>query len=110
MEMKTLNDMFDMPEPDIKANIPIDQQIALWTTGVSVHNHVTGQHCPDFSCCIPSLASPIKDRIRFKNAVVDGRLLLMAGLMKQFMTALHEYYGINVVFMDISQAYDFVLN
>ena len=110
MDTKTLNEMFDMPKPDIEANIPVMEQVALWATGVAVHNSETGQHCPDFSCCIPELASPLASRLRFKQAVADGRMLLASGLMKEYMTKLHAHYGINVIFMDIANVYGCVLN
>jgi len=110
MEMQSLSDLFNMPNPAIKANIPINQQIALWATGVSVHNPITGRHCPDFSCCIPALASPMADREKFEKSIMDGRNLLTAGLLRKFLAALHDHYGVCIVFRDISEVYGYKLN
>ena len=31
------------------------RQLYLWLSGISEHNQVDDECCPDFSCCVPSL-------------------------------------------------------
>jgi hypothetical protein len=31
------------------------RQLLLWVNGISRHNNITNECCPDFSCCSPEL-------------------------------------------------------
>ena len=44
-----------------------DEQMEKWVNGVSIHNLERDECCPDFSCCNPSSAAPIAQRILFRN-------------------------------------------
>lgn len=37
-------------------------QLVLWLGGQSVHNHISGECCPDFSCCHPDMLMPQEAR------------------------------------------------
>jgi len=46
----------------------VRSQMMLWANGLSKHNHVDGECCPDFSCCMPDFADPLdKRREQFKQ-------------------------------------------
>lgn len=36
----------------------IERQGVLWINGVSTHNYVRDECCPDFSCCFPVCFEP----------------------------------------------------
>lgn len=63
------------------ARMTFNQQLVLWVKGQSIHNGETpesGQCCPDFSCCIPSLKWDLPSRLAFLEGSdeVRERLLL----------------------------------
>lgn len=41
------------------------KQLILWLFGKSIHNDVTDECCPDFSCCNPELKEPFKKRLKY---------------------------------------------
>lgn len=40
-------------------------QLSMWLTGVSLHNKVNGDCCPDFSCCHPDMRMPMDERAAY---------------------------------------------
>lgn len=64
----------------------VDEQLARWVAGESVHND-QGDCCPDFSCCRPSLAWPIDQR----RAFVDHPEARDAMCMMSLAAAMKEY-------------------
>ncbi len=46
----------------------IDEQVASWVQGQSLHNDDRDECCPDFSCCEPGLLAPTEERESFKDA------------------------------------------
>lgn len=53
-----------------------------WVNGISEHNHVDGECCPDFSCCFPDLfeSNAAVRRKRYENDV--ARIKARAALQK----------------------------
>jgi hypothetical protein len=49
-------------------SITNDEQLQRWVDGESVHSSLTGECCPDFSCCRPELLSTPEFRIAFQEA------------------------------------------
>jgi hypothetical protein len=53
------------------------RQVRLWREGISIHNQINGECCPDFSCCYPDMLTPeVKrrewaDRIMLQHAGVS---------------------------------------
>lgn len=43
-------------------------QLEYWVKGVSVHNEVDDECCPDFSCCNKKMNTPKEVRERFAKA------------------------------------------
>jgi hypothetical protein len=56
----------------VRYRVAVRQQLILWLSGRSVHNAVTGECCPDFSCCYPDLLSPQDERNRFCLEHLEG--------------------------------------
>lgn len=48
-----------------------EYQLEYWSKGVSVHNEVDDECCPDFSCCNKKMNTPKEVRERFVKAVND---------------------------------------
>ena len=51
-------------------------QVELWAQGVSIHNTVDDECCPDFSCCKPQMKASDEERQTFLNANEDERSLM----------------------------------
>jgi len=47
-------------------------QLDYWVKGVSVHNEVDDECCPDFSCCNKKMNTPKETRERFAKAASQG--------------------------------------
>ena len=63
--MATLHQTIQKP---ICRKMTSNEQLILWVRGQSIHNGTdasNGECCPDFSCCIPSLAWDYPDRLAF---------------------------------------------
>lgn len=56
------------------------RQMLLWANGISRHNAVDDECCPDMSCCHPILAEPSMEQrravlARYAMLLRQGRLL-----------------------------------
>ena len=49
----------------------VQEQLTAWVNGISVHNHVDGECCPDFSCCHPELKTPEAKRLEQATAFLS---------------------------------------
>lgn len=49
----------------LKRKLSVYVQLVLWVCGKSVHNKITGECCPDFSCCNKELQEPFKNRLHY---------------------------------------------
>jgi hypothetical protein len=49
------------------------QQLLLWVNGRSTHNPINGECCPDFSCCYPDIAMPMKERADYMRQFLETR-------------------------------------
>jgi hypothetical protein len=53
------------------------RQLRLWREGICVHNDVSGECCPDFSCCHADMLTPLPkrhewaDRLLLQHAIPD---------------------------------------
>lgn len=45
--------------------LSVYKQLILWVCGKSIHNHITDECCPDFSCCEPQLKEPFIKRLKY---------------------------------------------
>ena len=43
----------------------IQLQLIAWLAGLSIHNRLRNECCPDFSCCCKPCRTPFKQRMRF---------------------------------------------
>lgn len=59
-----------------------DEQLNKWVNGQSIHNNIDEECCPDFSCCLPDVNTPIKIRKKFADAhYLDDEVTTMDMLM-----------------------------
>lgn len=50
------------------------RQTIKWTNGISEHNHIDNECCPDFSCCIPKLFKQnVEERIQYLREMLIKR-------------------------------------
>lgn len=40
----------------------VEKQLENWVVGISTHNIIDDECCPDFSCCKPELFEPARER------------------------------------------------
>lgn len=59
----------------------IDYQLSEWVKGISIHNDIEDECCPDFSCCRPDLKSPEEYRKTFKSANNEQREKMLFGFL-----------------------------
>lgn len=84
--------------PAVRCVTSLDEQLALWVAGESVHLTIPGRKrgttdcCPDFSCCQPHLLQPLEMRQRYVKADERHRRLLLL----RFVRALCNANGIKV--------------
>ena len=45
-----------------------DEQLNKWVNGESIHNDIDEECCPDFSCCLSDVNTPIEIRKKFADA------------------------------------------
>jgi hypothetical protein len=52
----------------------IRQQMILWLNGRSVHNAISGECTPDFSCCHPDMESPHERKVeQFRKFIEEAK-------------------------------------
>ena len=64
------------------------EQVNLWVKGHSMHNPVTEDCCPDFSCCIPSIETPLETKLQYQEALENDDEPAMRRLLFSFVTEL----------------------
>lgn len=47
-------------------------KVEKWARGISIHNEVDNQCCPDFSCCNKNVNTPMEVRKKFLQMYKDG--------------------------------------
>jgi len=62
----------------------IKHQLELWVKGISVHNPVRDECCPDFSCCGVEIA-PMEVREQFVKAVKENDEDVKTALLGMFL-------------------------
>lgn len=60
-------------------------QLCLWVDGISYHNPVRDECCPDFSCCKPSFLAEKELRVRFQQAWENDEQEVMHQLLLMFL-------------------------
>lgn len=105
VNMSSINELFQFPEPELAASISVEDQLEAWCNGISVHDVTTGRHCPDFSCCVPALGTDEETRIRFTQAVKDKRELLVGEFFKEFIVALCHHCDVDAQFVMLTPAH-----
>lgn len=56
------------------------KQTEQWADGKSIHNHIDGECCPDFSCCHPDMV----EVDRGKRMAVLNKLRTELGLAQKY--------------------------
>jgi hypothetical protein len=87
------------PKRRIRIVDTLDEQLALWLRGKSVHvrsvrHGESPQCCPDFSCCVPELLQPGPVRIAFVSFPGDRDEMLV-----RFLGALLERQSHGTVYI-----------
>lgn len=93
-----MSDLFD----DMTEEESILFQLDNWVKGISLHNTLRDECCPDFSCC----GSPILDektRKTFLKAYQDGNLEIMLSIMGMGLQNLASEIGIRLCVLDGSE-------
>jgi len=68
-----------------------DMQLNSWINGKSIHNDIDEECCPDFSCCVSNINTPIETRKKFADAhYLDNEDTKMNILMGFFVGALQD--------------------
>ncbi len=58
-----------------------------WANGISIHNTVEDECCPDFSCCQPKLQASEADRKAFAAANEEQRESFLFGFLGKALEA-----------------------
>lgn len=70
-----------------------ENQLQNWVNGRSFHNHTTDEHCPDFSCCIPEIETPLTEKIKFREAFSSDDDIVQAQMLLVFIGRALPYLG-----------------
>ena len=64
-------------------------QLNKWVDGEPVHNTEMDECCPDYSCCRgKQFMAPLRDRILFRDAYVNGNQDLIDEMLMMFLERL----------------------
>jgi hypothetical protein len=73
-----------------------EEQLRKWVEGISEHNNVDGECCPDFSCCNKSVEpTPIDMRMRFAEAYRTGDEKTRMAMLGAFLGGVMAVTGVN---------------
>jgi hypothetical protein len=64
-----------------QAALSCEEQIRRWVAGESIHNTTRDECCPDFSCCNPSILTPLELRKAFLEGDGQQRNRMLAGFL-----------------------------
>lgn len=64
------------------------KQLEEWYNGVSTHNNIRDECCPDFSCCNREIKTPFLIREKFCNAVEKGDEITVNEMLVTFLNNL----------------------
>lgn len=61
------------------------KQIKDWVNGKSIHNEIDGECCPDFSCCDPTIQTPLEIKKLFLDAYIQNNEKVLNSLLYAFL-------------------------
>ena len=74
----------------------VSLQVKHWADGISYHNDIDDECCPDFSCCKPEFLADKTIRETFKNANDEQRESLLFSFLG---SALSNYFPEKDIFI-----------
>lgn len=60
-------------------------QLECWANGKSIHNKRDDECCPDYSCCVSKINTPLAERINFKDLYQEGGINAIAHLSAEYL-------------------------
>ena len=73
-----------------------EEHIDRWVSGESVHNKEKDMCCPDFSCCIDGINTPVEIKERFAEAYKSNNDIVLLELLDDFLSGALKTIGIEI--------------